>query len=42
MGHEVKKIEHAGSKKGSGAYWDRKAAAKKEYTEKDGKMIRKL
>jgi len=30
MGYEVKKTEHAGSKKGCGAYWGRKAAAKKQ------------
>ena len=30
MGHEAKKPEHSGAKKGSGAYWGRKVAAKKE------------
>jgi len=30
MGHEAKKTEHAGAKKGQGAYWGRKVAAKKE------------
>lgn len=30
MGNEAKKTEHSGAKKGSGAYWGRKAAAKKE------------
>jgi hypothetical protein len=30
MGYEAKKTEHSGSKKGCGAYWDRKADAKKE------------
>jgi hypothetical protein len=29
MGYEVKKTEHSGSKKGCGAYWGRKADAKK-------------
>ncbi|MCD6150706.1 MAG: Bro-N domain-containing protein [Deltaproteobacteria bacterium] len=30
MGYEAKKTEHAGSKKGNGAYWGRKKDAKKE------------
>jgi hypothetical protein len=30
MGSGAKKTEHAGAKKGSGAYWGRKVAAKKE------------
>lgn len=30
MGQGAKKTEHAGAKKGSGAYWGRKVAAKKE------------
>ncbi|GBD96734.1 hypothetical protein BMS3Abin06_01620 [bacterium BMS3Abin06] len=30
MGYEVKKTEHSGPKKGSGAYWGRKTDAKKE------------
>ena len=30
MGNEAKKTEHTGAKKGSGAYWGRKVAAKKE------------
>ncbi len=30
MGYEAKKTEHAGCKKGTGAYWGRKAAAKKQ------------
>jgi hypothetical protein len=30
MGQGAKKTEHAGPKKGSGAYWGRKVAAKKE------------
>ena len=30
MRHEAKKTEHSGAKKGSGAYWGRKVAAKKE------------
>ncbi len=34
MGHEAKKTEHSGAKKGSGAYWGRKVAAKKEANRK--------
>ena len=30
MGQGAKKTEHAGAKKGSGAYWGRKVVAKKE------------
>jgi hypothetical protein len=30
MGFGAKKTEHAGAKKGSGAYWGRKIAAKNE------------
>jgi len=30
MGYEAKKTEHSGSKKGCGAYWGRKANAKKQ------------
>ena len=30
MGHEAKKTEHGGAKKGKGAYWGRKKDAKKE------------
>jgi hypothetical protein len=30
MGQGAKKTEHAGAKQGCGAYWGRKAAAKKE------------
>lgn len=30
MGHGARKTEHAGPKKGSGAYWGRKVAAKNE------------
>lgn len=30
MGYNAEKTEHAGAKKGSGAYWGRKVAAKKE------------
>lgn len=30
MGHDVKKTEHAGAKKGKGAYWWPKKDAKKE------------
>jgi len=48
MGHEAKKTEHAGSKKGNGAYWGRKVAAKKESnrlrreTDKKGCVEREL
>jgi hypothetical protein len=34
MAYEAKKTEHAGAKKGSGAYWGRKVAAKKESNRK--------
>jgi hypothetical protein len=40
MGHKAKKTEHSGSKKGRGAYWGRKADAKKESSRRrreDGK-----
>jgi len=30
MGYEAKKTEHAGPKRGNGAYWGRKWDAKKE------------
>lgn len=30
MGQGAKKTEHAGAKKGQGAYWGRRVAAKKE------------
>jgi hypothetical protein len=30
MGHGAKKSEHTGAKKGKGAYWGRRVAAKKE------------
>lgn len=30
MGYEAKKTEHAGAKRGSGAYWGLKKDAKKE------------
>ena len=30
MGYEVKKTEHAGPKRGTGAFWGRKREAKKE------------
>jgi len=30
MAYEAKKTEHSGAKKGKGAYWGRKADAKKE------------
>ncbi len=34
MGYEAKKTEHSGSKKGCGAYWGRKANAKKQSNRK--------
>ncbi|MBI5674471.1 MAG: hypothetical protein HZC48_01420 [Nitrospirae bacterium] len=34
MAYEAKKTEHAGAKKGSGAYWGRKVEAKKESNRK--------
>ena len=34
MGHGANKTEHSGAKKGSGAYWGRKVAAKKESNRK--------
>lgn len=34
MAYNAKKTEHAGSKKGCGAYWGRKAAAKRESNRK--------
>lgn len=34
MGYEAKKTEHTGSKKGCGAYWRRKADAKKQSNRK--------
>ena len=30
MGYEARKTEHAGAKRGNGAYWGRKKDAKKE------------
>ena len=42
MGHEANKTEHSGPKRGSGAYWGRKVAAKHESNRKrraDGKAI---
>jgi hypothetical protein len=42
MGFKAKKTEHAGAKKGNGAYWGRKADAKHESNRKrreDGKAI---
>ena len=41
MGQGAKKTEHAGAKKGCGAYWGRKVAAKKESNRlrrEDGKL----
>lgn len=34
MGQNAKKTEHTGAKKGDGAYWGRKVAAKKESNRK--------
>lgn len=34
MGSGAKKTEHSGAKKGRGAYWGRKVAAKKESNRK--------
>src|SRR4030043_1187947 len=34
MGYEANKTEHSGSKKGCGAYWGRKADAKKQSNRK--------
>ncbi len=34
MGYEAKKTEHSGSKKGRGAFWGRKADAKKQSNHK--------
>ena len=34
MGNGAKKTEHAGPKKGNGAYWGRKVAAKNESNRK--------
>lgn len=34
MGYEAKKTEHSGAKKGCGAYWGRKADAKKQSNRK--------
>jgi hypothetical protein len=34
MGHQAQKTEHCGSKRGSGAYWGRKVAAKHESNSK--------
>jgi hypothetical protein len=42
MAFKAKKTEHAGAKKGNGAYWGRKADAKRESNRKrpdDGKAI---
>lgn len=42
MGQGAKKTEHAGAKKGCGAYWGRKVAAKKESNRQrreDDKML---
>ncbi len=38
MGHEAKKTEHVGAKKGCGAYGGRKVAAKKESNRKRREM----
>ncbi len=42
MGYEVKKTEHSGAKKGCGAYWGRKADAKKQSNHKRRKQARIL
>jgi hypothetical protein len=42
MGYEVKKTEHSGSKKGCGAYWGRKADAKKQSKHKRRKQGKAL
>jgi hypothetical protein len=42
MGYEVKKTEHLGAKKGCGAYWGRKADAKKQSNHKRRKQDRIL
>lgn len=34
MAHQAKKTEHSGAKKGNGAYWGRKVAAKHESSRK--------
>lgn len=34
MAQNAKKTEHSGAKKGNGAYWGRKVAAKKESNKK--------
>ena len=42
MGNEAKKTEHSGSKKGNGAFWGYKEAAKKQSNKKrrdDGKKL---
>ena len=36
MAHEAKKTEHSGAKKGRGAYWGRKADAKRESNRRRG------
>ena len=45
MGYKAKKTEHAGSKKGCGAYWGRKIDAKRESNHKrreEGKVTTKM
>lgn len=44
MGYEAKKTEHSGSVKGCGAYWGRKADAKKQSNRRrreHGKLLNK-
>jgi hypothetical protein len=42
MGYEAKKTEHSGAKKGCGAYWGRKAEAKKQSNHKRRKQDKTL
>jgi hypothetical protein len=42
MGYEVKKTEHSGAKKGCGAYWGRKADAKKQSNRRRRKQDKSL
>ena len=41
MAHNARKTEHSGSKRGRGAYWGRKAEAKKESNKRRRKDDRK-
>lgn len=42
MGHEVKKTEHSGAKKGNGAYWGTKKNAKEESNKKRREVSKEL